>query len=59
VNNYRVEEAKGVLENPENDHLSIEGIGFDAGFKSRSAMYSAFKKQTGHTPGHFRSASLS
>lgn len=59
VNNYRVEEAKIKLEKPENDHLSIEGIGSDAGFKSRSAMYTAFKKKTGRSPGDFRPSKVS
>lgn len=54
VNNYRVEQALNILQDKTNDHLSIEGVGQDSGFKSRSAMYIAFKKKTGHTPGHFR-----
>ncbi len=33
---------------------TIEGIGIDSGFRSRSAMYTAFKKKTGKSPGHFR-----
>ncbi|WP_167615338.1 helix-turn-helix domain-containing protein [Maribellus sediminis] len=55
VNNYRVEKALEILNDKNNDHLSIEGIGLDSGFKSRSAMYIAFKKKTGKTPGNFRS----
>lgn len=55
VNNYRVEKALEILKEKNNDHLSIEGVGSDSGFKSRSAMYIAFKKKTGETPGHFRS----
>jgi AraC-like DNA-binding protein len=54
VNNYRVEKALEILKDKNNDHLSIEGVGSDSGFKSRSAMYIAFKKKTGETPGHFR-----
>ncbi|WP_303920042.1 AraC family transcriptional regulator [Draconibacterium sediminis] len=54
VNNYRVEKALDILNDKTNDHLSIEGIGLDSGFKSRSAMYIAFKKKTGKTPGNFR-----
>lgn len=54
VNNYRVEKALEILNDKKNDHLSIEGIGLDSGFKSRSAMYIAFKKKTGKTPGNFR-----
>ncbi|MEL4455846.1 AraC family transcriptional regulator [Lutimonas vermicola] len=54
VNNYRVEKALDLLQDPSKIHYSIEGIGEDAGFKSRSAMYTAFKKKTGYSPGHFR-----
>ena len=56
VNNYRVEKALDLLKDPSKIHYSIEGIGEDAGFKSRSAMYTAFKKMTGHSPGHFRAS---
>lgn len=54
VNNYRVEKAVTLLTNQNSDHLSIEGIGVDSGFRSRSAMYAAFKKKLGKSPGHFR-----
>lgn len=54
VNNYRVDKALEILKDKNNDHLSIEGVGSDCGFKSRSAMYIAFKKKTGETPGYFR-----
>lgn len=54
VNNYRVDTALKLLEDPDKINFSIEGIGEDSGFKSRSAMYAAFKKKTGFSPGHFR-----
>lgn len=54
VNTYRVAKALELLEDPEKEHLSIEGIGMDSGFKSRSAMYTAFKRKLGKSPGHFR-----
>ncbi len=54
VNNFRVDKALDILKDKKNDHLSIEGVGSDSGFKSRSAMYIAFKKKTGETPGYFR-----
>jgi AraC-like DNA-binding protein len=54
VNNYRVEIAMKLIQSDSKNLLSIEGIGIDSGFKSRSAMYTAFKKKTGHSPGHFR-----
>ncbi len=54
VNNYRVEKALQIIRSDEKNVLSIEGIGSDAGFKSRSAMYAAFKKKMGHSPGFYR-----
>ncbi len=54
VNNFRVEKALDILKDRNSDHLSIEGIGSNSGFKSRSAMYAAFKKKLGKSPGHFR-----
>ena len=54
VNSYRIEAAKKMLHDPASSHISIDGIAADAGFKSRSAFYSAFKKSTGLSPGAFR-----
>jgi len=54
VNNYRVEKAVSMLTDQNSNHLSIEGIGIDSGFRSRSAMYAAFRKKLGKSPGHFR-----
>lgn len=54
VNSYRVDKALSLLKDPKSKHLSIEGIGTNSGFKSRSAMYEAFKRKLGKSPGHFR-----
>jgi AraC-like DNA-binding protein len=54
VNNYRVDKAVALLTDQNTYHLSIEGIGIDSGFRSRSAMYAAFQKKLGKSPGHFR-----
>ena len=54
VNHYRVEKALHMIQTDEKNTLSIEGIGSDSGFKSRSAMYAAFKKKLGHSPGYYR-----
>ncbi len=59
VNGYRIEAAKARLTDPHSAHLSIDGIADEAGFKSRSAFYAAFKKTTGETPGAYRRKSLS
>lgn len=52
VQEYRVAEAKALIAS--HHHLSLEGIGNEAGFKSKSAFFEAFKKITGTTPAAFR-----
>ncbi|MEO0740587.1 MAG: helix-turn-helix domain-containing protein [Bacteroidota bacterium] len=54
VNGHRVEAAKTMLVDTAWAHLTIDGIAGEAGFNSRSAFYTAFKKATGTTPGAFR-----
>lgn len=54
VNRYRVDEVKEKINSSQNDHLTIEAIGQESGFKSRSAMYAAFKKFTGESPASLR-----
>lgn len=54
VNSLRVNYVKEKLTRLEEwKHLTIEAVGIDAGFKSRSVFFSEFKKQTGVTPGEF------
>ncbi len=50
VNRFRIRKAEKLLENEAYTHLSIEGIGNEVGFHSKSAFYSAFKKFNGTTP---------
>ena len=57
VNEYRINEAKNLLSNRDNDHLTIESIGYDSGFKSKSAFNTAFKKVTGTTPSVYKKQS--
>lgn len=54
LNRYRVEEACRLLGDPAFDHLTIDAIGYQAGFQSRSTFYSAFKQIRGETPGQTR-----
>ena len=53
INQYRIEEAKKRLGHSDYAHLNIAGIGETVGFKSKSAFYAAFKKQTQLTPTAF------
>ena len=50
INEYRVELSKQRLMSDDFKHLTIEAIGNSVGFKSKSAFYSAFKKQTQTSP---------
>lgn len=54
VNSYRVEAAKKMLVEDDNKQFTILSIAYDAGFNSKSAFYSAFKKHAGTTPSNFR-----
>lgn len=50
INYYRVEEVKQLILNGELGRLTISAIGAKAGFKSKSAFHTNFKKQAGCTP---------
>ena len=54
INEYRIKNARQLLADHTNKHLSIEGIGQMAGFKSMSTFFTCFKKYTGITPSYFR-----
>lgn len=54
VNEYRIEAAKKLLHDPVFHKYSVEAIGMEAGFKSKSAFYSAFKINSGMSPGAYR-----
>ena len=58
VNRYRVEEAKKMIVNSKNNHLSILGIGFEVGFNSKSVFNTTFKKLTNQTPNEFKKANF-
>lgn len=52
INRYRVENAIQLLAG--NNIFTLEAIGYESGFTSKSGFYSTFKKRTGTTPSRFR-----
>ena len=52
INDYRIEEAKKLLK--ENNQFTLEAIGFESGFSSKSSFYATFKKAVGKTPSEFQ-----
>ena len=54
INNYRIDEAKRLLGNPEFNNLTIASIAYDSGFNTLSAFNAAFKKFTGKTPSQYK-----
>lgn len=54
VNEYRVRETQKALASVDAERFSILGIALDAGFNSKSAFYTAFRKHTGLTPTQYK-----
>jgi YesN/AraC family two-component response regulator len=54
INSYRIEEAKKMLKSKEFERYTILSIALEAGFNSRTAFYTSFKKHTGTSPSNFR-----
>lgn len=53
INTLRIETSKKMLLAEQFEHYTIESIGLECGFKSKSNFYMAFKKFTGQTPSRF------
>lgn len=58
IADLRAEEAARLLALPENAGVAVEPIGMEAGFRSRSNFYTAFKRKYGLTPAEYRSSVL-
>jgi len=55
INEYRIEAAKKML--LQDDRYTLETIGYECGFNSKSTFYTTFKKLTGTTPANFKAKS--
>ena len=53
INEYRIIEVKEQLKQ-NSGNFSIEGIGYDCGFNSKSSFFTVFKNFTGLTPQQYR-----
>ncbi|MEM8525545.1 MAG: AraC family transcriptional regulator [Bacteroidota bacterium] len=54
INNYRIEYAAQLLENPKYTHFTAEGIGYESGFASRSTFFKLFKLKYSLSPAAYR-----
>lgn len=52
INGYRIKEACEMV--LKNNSFTLEAVGYEVGFNSKSAFFSAFKKFTGLTPKQFK-----
>jgi len=53
INHYRIETFKSIAKDPNNGHLTIEGLAYESGFNSKTVFNTYFKKETGLTPKQF------
>lgn len=54
INRYRVEEVKEKMLSGKNDHLTLLGMAYESGFKSKTSFNRVFKQQVGMSPSEFR-----
>ncbi|WP_104736079.1 helix-turn-helix domain-containing protein [Hanstruepera ponticola] len=52
INELRIEKAKELLKST--NQYTIEGIGYECGFNSKSTFHTTFKKVTGQTPSDYQ-----
>ncbi|WP_369013124.1 helix-turn-helix domain-containing protein [Flavobacterium anhuiense] len=56
VNEFRISEACKIITS--SDKLTLESVGYDVGFNSKSTFFAAFKKHTGTTPLNYQLQAL-
>lgn len=55
VNAKRIQYAIDRMQSESDTHLTLEGLGYECGFNTKSAFYHHFKNLTGKTPGQYKS----
>lgn len=55
INEYRIEELKLLLKNPENQNYTLLSLAFEVGFNSKASFNLAVTKLTGKSPKHLKS----
>jgi AraC-like DNA-binding protein len=56
INNYRIEYAKEMLNDPKQNRKTIYSIALDCGFSSEAPFYVAFKKMVGKSPSAYKNS---
>ena len=56
INEFRVEQAKEILLDPEFENYTVAAIGLECGFNSKSTFYTAFRKFTSLSPSAFKNS---
>lgn len=56
INSFRVEFAKQILSDPENNKQTIFSVALNSGFASEAPFYAAFKKYVGQSPSAYRTS---
>jgi AraC-like DNA-binding protein len=59
INEYRINEAMRILDSEQSTKMTLEAIGYECGFGSKSSFNKAFKKLTNSTPSAYRLRSKS
>lgn len=59
INEYRINYAKKMLQDPIQKELTVLEILYKVGFNSKSSFYTAFKKATNQTPTAYRKSNIS
>ena len=58
INDYRIEEAKKILQDKNYNDINILNIAFKSGFQSKSVFNRVFKQITGKSPKDYRTSFL-